>query len=79
VLSAIYLLAYVSIGVASLLLGVVATAYGLGFAVDLGAGVIALFSVISVALVAMTRHARGFRSLFARKRKSHARTELCRF
>jgi predicted MFS family arabinose efflux permease len=51
VLSAVYLLAYVSLGLVSLLLGVVATAQGLGFAVDLGAGVIALFSVISVALV----------------------------
>jgi MFS family permease len=55
VLSAIYLLAYVSLGAVSLLLGAVATAHGLGFAVDLGAGVIALFSLITVALVAMTR------------------------
>jgi MFS family permease len=55
VLSAIYLLAYVSLGAVSLLLGAVATAHGLGFAVNLGAGVIALFSVITVALVAMTR------------------------
>jgi MFS family permease len=55
VLSAIYLLAYMSLGAVSLLLGAVATAHGLGFAVDLGAGVIALFSVITVALVAMTR------------------------
>jgi hypothetical protein len=37
------------------LLGAVATAHGLGFAVNLGAGVIALLSVITVALVAMTR------------------------
>jgi MFS family permease len=55
VLSAVYLLAYVSLGAVSLLLGAVATAHGLGFAVNLGAGVIALFSVITVALVAMTR------------------------
>jgi hypothetical protein len=55
VLSAVYLLAYVSLGAVSLLLGAVATAHGLGFAVGLGAGVIALFSVITVALVAMTR------------------------
>ena len=54
-LSAIYLLAYVSLGAVSLLLGAVATAHGLAFAVNLGAGVIALFSVITVALVAMTR------------------------
>ncbi len=59
VLSAIYLLAYVSLGAVSLLLGAVASAHGLGFAVNLGAGVIALFSVITVALVAMTR-ARSF-------------------
>jgi MFS family permease len=57
VLSAIYLLAYVSLGAVSLLLGAVATAYGLGFAVNLGAGVIALLSAITVALVAMTRSA----------------------
>ena len=55
VLSTIYLLAYVSLGAVSLLLGAVATARGLGFAVDLGAGVIILFSLITVALVAMTR------------------------
>jgi predicted MFS family arabinose efflux permease len=55
VLSAIYLLAYVSLGAVSLLLGAVATAHGLGFAMNLGAGVISLFSVITVALVAMTR------------------------
>jgi hypothetical protein len=42
-----------------ILLGAVASAHGLGFAVNLGAGVIALFSVITVALVAMTR-ARSF-------------------
>jgi hypothetical protein len=47
--------AYVSLGAVSLLLGAVATAHGLGFAVNLGAGVISLFSVITVALVAMTR------------------------
>ena len=58
VLSAIYLLAYVSLGAVSLLLGAVATAHGLGFAVDLGAGVIALLSAITVALVAMTRMSR---------------------
>src|SRR6266850_1909051 len=55
VLSAIYLLAYVSLGAVSLLLGAVATAHGLSFAVKLGAGVIALFSVMTIALVAMTR------------------------
>jgi hypothetical protein len=49
------LLAYVSLGAVSLLLGALATARWLGFAVNLGAGVIVLFSVITVALVAMTR------------------------
>jgi hypothetical protein len=58
VLSALYLLAYVSLGAVSFLLGAVATAHGLGFAVNLGAGVIALFSVVTVALVAMTRAGR---------------------
>ncbi len=55
VLSAIYLLAYVSLGGVALVLGAVATERGLGFAVNLGAGVIALLSVITIALVAMTR------------------------
>ena len=55
VLSAIYLLAYVSLGAVSLLLGAVATAHGLGFAVNFGAGVIALLSAITVALVVMMR------------------------
>jgi hypothetical protein len=55
VLSTIFLLAYVSLGTVSLLLGAVATAHGLGFAVDLGASVIALLSLITVALIAMTR------------------------
>jgi hypothetical protein len=70
VLSAIYLLAYVSLGAVSLLLGAVATAHGLGFAVNLGAGVISLFSVITVALVAMTRADRS-RLLFRRKAKDN--------
>jgi MFS family permease len=55
VLSAIYLLAYVALGAIAILLGAVATARGLGFAVNLGAGVIALFSAITIALVAVTR------------------------
>jgi hypothetical protein len=53
VLSAIYLLAYVSLGGVALVLGAVATESGLGFAVNLGAGVIALLSVITVALITM--------------------------
>jgi len=63
-LSAIYLLAYVSLGAVSLLLGAVATADGLGSAVNLGAGVIAMLSMTTVALVAITRagHGRGLPS-----------------
>jgi predicted MFS family arabinose efflux permease len=51
VLSAVYLLAYLSLGGTALLLGVVATSRGLGLAVDLGAGAIALLSAATVILV----------------------------
>jgi predicted MFS family arabinose efflux permease len=51
VLSAIYLLAYLSMGSVALVLGVVATASGLGLAVDLGAGVIAGLSFATLVLV----------------------------
>ena len=48
VLSAVYLLAYLSLGVVALLLGAVATQRGLGLAVDLGAGVIVLLSLATI-------------------------------
>lgn len=52
VLSALYLFAYLSLGIVALLLGQVATVYGLGLAIYLGAGAIAAFSVATIALVA---------------------------
>jgi predicted MFS family arabinose efflux permease len=55
VLSALYLLAYLSLGVVALLLGELATAYGLGLAIDLGAGAIAVLSAATIALVASVR------------------------
>ena len=55
VLSAIYLLAYLSLGSVALVLGVVATARGLGLAVDLGAGVIAGLSLATLVLAALMR------------------------
>ena len=51
VLSAVYLLAYLSLGVVALLLGAVATQRGLGLAVDLGAGVIVLLSLATICVL----------------------------
>ena len=48
VLSALYLLAYLSMGAVAVVLGAVATARGLEVAIDLGAGVIAGFSVATL-------------------------------
>jgi MFS family permease len=48
VVSALYLLAYLSMGSVALGLGAVATARGLGFAVDVGAGIIAGLSVVTL-------------------------------
>jgi predicted MFS family arabinose efflux permease len=53
VLSAVYLFAYLSLGIVALVLGVVATQRGLGLAVNLGAGVITLLSLATVGLLAM--------------------------
>jgi hypothetical protein len=47
-LSALYLLAYLAMGSTALLLGAVATAQGLGFAVDLGASGIAMLSIATL-------------------------------
>jgi hypothetical protein len=52
VLSALYLFAYLSLGVVAFVLGVVATQRGLGRAVDLGAAVITLFSLATIGLLA---------------------------
>lgn len=50
VLSALYLLAYLSMGTVALILGAVATARGLGSAIDLGAGGIAALSLATFVL-----------------------------
>lgn len=55
VLSALYLLAYLSMGVVALLLGAVATMWGLGLAVNLGACIIAMLSVATIVLVTSGR------------------------
>jgi hypothetical protein len=55
ILSALYLFAYLSLGVVALTLGKVATERGLKLAIDLGAGTIALLSGLTLALVASMR------------------------
>jgi MFS family permease len=50
VLSALYLLAYLSMGVVAIILGIVATNWRFRLAVDLGAGVITVLSVATLAL-----------------------------
>jgi hypothetical protein len=53
VLSALYLFAYLSMGIVALGLGVVATERGLGLAVDLGAAAITALSLGTVGLLAI--------------------------
>ena len=53
-LSALYLVAYLLQGVIALALGVVATAWGLGVAVETGAAVIALISMSAIGLAVST-------------------------
>jgi predicted MFS family arabinose efflux permease len=55
VLSALYLFAYLSLGIVALGLGVVATERGLGLAVDLGAAAITLLSLGTLGLLALRR------------------------
>jgi predicted MFS family arabinose efflux permease len=50
VLSALYLVGYLSMGALALVLGVVATAWGLGLAVDLGAAAITIVSLTTLVL-----------------------------
>jgi hypothetical protein len=50
VLSALYLVGYLSMGVLALVLGTIATAWGLERAVDLGAGAIAAVSLATLIL-----------------------------
>lgn len=52
VLAALYLLSYLSMGAVSLALGAIATARGLGLAVDLGAAAIILMNVATLVLTA---------------------------
>jgi len=55
VLSALYFLSYLSMGATAVVLGAVATARGLGLAIDLGAGVIAFLSLSTLLLAASGR------------------------
>jgi hypothetical protein len=55
VLSALYLLAYLSLGMVAISLGIVATGWGLRLATDLGAGIIALLSLATLGLASATR------------------------
>jgi predicted MFS family arabinose efflux permease len=55
VLSALYLFAYLSMGIVALGLGVVATERGLGLAVDLGAAAITVLSLGTISLLAIQR------------------------
>ncbi len=55
VLSSVFLLGYLSMGAVALLLGAVASHWGLGLAVDLGAGAITLLSAATILLAAALR------------------------
>jgi hypothetical protein len=55
ILSALYLLGYLSMGALALVLGAIATTRGLSFAVDLGAGTIAGLNLATLALAASMR------------------------
>ncbi len=55
VLSGLYLLAYLSMGVVAIILGIAATGWGLRLAIDLGAAVIALLSLATLALASAMR------------------------
>jgi MFS family permease len=54
ILSALYLLGYLSMGALALVLGAIATTRGLGFAVDLGAAAIILMNVATLVLATTT-------------------------
>jgi MFS family permease len=55
VFSALYLVGYVSMAALALVLGAVATAWGLGVAIYLGAAAIAIVSLVTLVLAATTR------------------------
>lgn len=75
VLSTLYLFGYLSLGVVALGLGVVATHEGLDLAVDLGAGVIALLSLATIALLLMQRKAAFWVSLHSTEPALPTRSE----
>jgi predicted MFS family arabinose efflux permease len=60
VLSALYLLGYLSMGALALVLGAIATTRGLGLAVDLGAAAIILTNVATLVLAMMTPFATSY-------------------
>jgi MFS family permease len=60
VLSALYLLGYLSMGALALVLGAMATRWGLGLAVDLGAAAIILTNVATLVLAMMTPFATSY-------------------
>jgi hypothetical protein len=55
ILSALYLLGYLSMGALAVVLGAIATTWGLSLAVDLGAAAIILMNVATLALATTTR------------------------
>jgi hypothetical protein len=55
VLSALYLVGYLSMAAVALVLGVVAKTWGLGFAVDLGAAAVTIMSIATLVLAVATR------------------------
>jgi MFS family permease len=63
-LSAVFFVAYLMQGAVALLLGAVATAWGLKMAIDLGSAVISVFSVLAIAL-AVSKSLRLARGSFA--------------
>jgi hypothetical protein len=53
ILSALYLFAYLALGTVAIVLGVIATKWGLGLAIKLGAGAIALLSGVTILFSAL--------------------------
>ena len=60
ILSALYLLGYLSMGALALVLGAIATTRGLGLAVDLGVAAIILANVATLVLAMMTTFATSY-------------------
>jgi hypothetical protein len=62
ILSALYLLGYLSMGALALVLGAIATAWGLGLAVGLGAAAIILMNVATLVLARARETGADFRA-----------------